>query len=243
MRVPDREIRSAGLNVFDLLSRASSLVGERYWLLLGITSIGFLIGQLVPFAIMLGPMMCGIHYVLRKQEAGEEFEFADLFRGLDWFAPSLLAALSRVGILLVVIIPCYLLALVPMMLITGSQGSGGEEEMFLMFGVFGVVYLLIAIVMWIVYSAFFYAFPLIMDRGLSTSEAIGASLRGFRRNIFGTLGVTFGLGVLMFLGTCCCYVGLFFLLPHLCAATWLAYRAVYEELPVAAAADPLDARG
>jgi uncharacterized membrane protein len=239
MAVRDDEIRRAPLGFFNLIGRSFSQVEGSYWLFVGITAVGVVLAQLVPFVILLGPMACGIALAHRKKEAGEEVEFGDLFRGFDWFLPSLLVALLRMGIVLAFAVPLYVV-LFFLFLWMGESLDHGDDESVLFAGILlAGLYLLLSILCWILYAIFFYVFPLIMDRGLTASEAIGASWRGFRKNMIGTLLLTLGSGLLLMLGACCCYVGLFFVLPFTTGVGWLAYREVFEKAPESPEQDPL----
>jgi hypothetical protein len=41
-----------------------TIIQDQYWLILGVSLVGMLIGSAVPFAILMGPMMCGIYKCL-----------------------------------------------------------------------------------------------------------------------------------------------------------------------------------
>jgi uncharacterized membrane protein len=43
--------------------------------------------------ILQGAMVCGMHVVVMKKMLGHKTEFGDLFKGFNWFVPSLVAAL------------------------------------------------------------------------------------------------------------------------------------------------------
>src|SRR5215210_1021585 len=81
------------------------LIRSRYWLFVGITLVGMLIGSAVPFGILLGPMMCGIYIALFQARRGQPVEFALLFKGFDFFGDSVVAALLHVVPILVIVIP------------------------------------------------------------------------------------------------------------------------------------------
>ena len=52
-----------------------------YWLLLGVSVVGTLIGGLVPI-VLVGPLMCGIYLCFLRKYGGGDFEFDLLFKGL-----------------------------------------------------------------------------------------------------------------------------------------------------------------
>jgi len=239
MHVADKIIRRARLEFFSLIERTNELIRGDYWLFVGITTVGYLIGTLVPLYILYGPMLCGIFLAFRNKQQGQPVAFDNLFRGFDWFLPSLLVSLAFAGVMLVITFP---LSLIFVFVALGLQHSGGgmEENWGWFIASMGAFYPLILVLVSIVFAIFLYACPLIMDRGLSASEALSASWRGFWTNLWGTFKIAVCCGFLVFLGMMCCYVGVFFILPHVFGVIWLTYQEVFEE-PIRgdSASDPL----
>ena len=66
----------------------------QYWLFVGMTFVAFFIGSAVPFGILMGPMMCGIYLTCFAQRRREPVEFGLLFKGFDFFGPSVIATLA-----------------------------------------------------------------------------------------------------------------------------------------------------
>src|ERR1700687_1063897 len=62
------------------------LIKAGYWLFLGITLVGMLVGTAGPFGILLGPMMCGIYMCLLGRMYGQPASMNLLFRGFNYFA-------------------------------------------------------------------------------------------------------------------------------------------------------------
>ena len=60
MNAESVEFQRTPIRPFDCLIASKQLMGEQYWLFLGIGVVGILIGSFVPLGILLGPMMCGI---------------------------------------------------------------------------------------------------------------------------------------------------------------------------------------
>src|SRR5258706_16052133 len=48
----------------ECLTSGFEMIKGQYWLVLGITVVGMLVGALVPMGVLMGPMMCGIYLVL-----------------------------------------------------------------------------------------------------------------------------------------------------------------------------------
>ena len=53
---------------FAYVGEAWERVKGQYWMFLGVSVVGMLIAGLVPMAVMLGPMMCGIYLCYRQQD-------------------------------------------------------------------------------------------------------------------------------------------------------------------------------
>ena len=227
MALADRSVRRAGLGYIDLLQRGGRLAGPRYWLLVAINAIGYLIAGLVPLGICQGPMMCGIFYSHGKVEAGDDLEVADVFRGFDWFLPSLLVTWMQIGITLAVVVP-LLFIFFPLLFYIEGSGMSQDEKGTATIALVISFYALLGIVILLLQAVFVYAYPLVVDQGMSATEAVGASWRGFRRNLGGTLKLVLGNALLWIAGSCCFCVGYFFLLPVTSGATWLAYREIIE---------------
>src|SRR4030095_16420725 len=66
----------------------------------GITVLGMFVANLAAL-ILLGPLMCGIHYCYLRQERGQDVSVNMLFRGFDFFAQSLIATLIQTAIFFV----------------------------------------------------------------------------------------------------------------------------------------------
>ncbi|HYY55718.1 MAG TPA: hypothetical protein VE842_00220, partial [Pyrinomonadaceae bacterium] len=86
-----------------------SLIKDKYWLFVGITGVGILIGSLGPMAILLGPMMCGIYLCLFARLRGESVSFELLFKGFDHFAQSFIATLIQIIPASVLLVPAYII--------------------------------------------------------------------------------------------------------------------------------------
>src|SRR6516162_1013594 len=74
------------------LKEGWAAISDRYWLFLGMSLLWMLIAQAVPIVLM-GPMTCGLYFCLLRQMRNEPVDFGMLFKGFDFFLPSLIAAL------------------------------------------------------------------------------------------------------------------------------------------------------
>ena len=71
------------------------MLGDQYWLFVGICLVGILIGSIVPMCIMLGPMMCGMYLCFRYRMNGIQVRFETLFKGFDVFVNALLVGSEK----------------------------------------------------------------------------------------------------------------------------------------------------
>jgi len=207
------------------------LIKSQYWLFVGMTAVGILIGSVVPLGILMGPMMCVIYLALLQTERRQPIEFGTLFKGFDYFGDSLIATLLHIIPVIIIIVPSYIIFFVFYFgfLVAMSQG-GGQPNPAALLGFFGiiVVFWLVVLILVIVLSVIFtFAYPLIVDRRLSGLDAVKLSIRAALANFWRLLGMLLITGLLNFAGALFCYVGAFFVLPIGFAAIAIAYEQVF----------------
>lgn len=231
---PDNiQFRTDVIKPVECVKEAWALIKDQYWLFLGIVFVGVIIGGAVPI-VLLGPMMVGIYICLFRRMRGEPVEFGTLFKGFDYFAQSLIAALLQMIPMVIVIVPMYVIMFVFMMTMMPRGGRMDPNEsstfVFTLLG-FELVFVLVIVTVAIIVTIFFlFAFPLIVDRNLSGVDAVKLSIKAARANFGGILGLVFvnaGLGIL---GVLCCYVGAFLVAPISLASYAVAYRRVFPEI-------------
>jgi len=212
------------------LQEAWRRLGDRYWLFVGISAVGILVGSLVPMAILLGPMMCGVYSCFRDHRQGRPVRFEGLFVGFQqpMLLQSILATLMMVGLGLVVLIP-FVLAVVGVVVLLAAVKA--PEGLAVMLAALGYLSWLFAATLLGMAVAF--AFPLIVDRKLEAWPAVRLSLRGVRANLGGMLGLTTLTFVLGLGGVLCCYVGAFLVLPVTFGAQMVAYEKIFGLADVA----------
>ena len=76
----------------DCLSESWELLGDAYWLFVGITFVGIVLASLVPIGILTGPLYCGIFLCWLRRMRGKSVTFEMLFRGFDYFVESLFSS-------------------------------------------------------------------------------------------------------------------------------------------------------
>jgi hypothetical protein len=217
----------------ECVKEAWALIKDQYWLFLGIIFVGVFIGGAIPI-VLLGPMMVGIYLCLFRRMRGEPVEFGHLFKGFDYFAQGLIAALLQMIPVVVVVVPMYVImvvAIIAMMPRGGRIDPDAGATFVLAFLGFYVVFFLVIMTMAVLVHVFFmFAFPLIADRSLSGVDAVKLSIKAGKANFGGLLGLsllTVGMGIL---GVCACYVGAFLVMPISFTSYAVAYRRVFPQL-------------
>ena len=210
-----------------------SLIKEQYWLFLGITALGLIVGSMGPLGILLGPMMCGIYLCLFARLRGERVGFELLFKGFDYFAQSLIATLVQAVPVLLLLLPVYALFFIQFMSKMGgartrSRGASVDPSaLYSMFAMMGVLVLVVMLVSLAIGAFFIFTYPLIVDRKLAALDALRTSVKAVLANLGGVLGLVLLTTLFSIIGLFFCYVGAFLVLPVSFAAWAVAYRQVF----------------
>lgn len=233
-------IRAVKIDPVGCFKQALELVQGDYWLLLGVSAVGTLIGGLVP-VVLIGPMMCGIYMCFLRKYRGRDFDFDLLFKGFDLFVPGLIASLIMTGATMVALIPGFIIMFAGMLFsmpaAAAAESGQSAVPVIASLGVMLVASLLMVSLILVVGLFFFFTFPLIVDRKLTGTAAVATSARAVAKNFWGVLGLMLINVVLGLVGVLACYVGTFFVLPISYAAMTIAYRKVFPEI----GAEPLSA--
>lgn len=223
------EFRAGVIRPVECFQEGWELIKNRYWLFFGITIVGVFIGVVVPFGLLLGAMFCGIYYCLLKQMNGQTIEFAELFKGFDYFLPGLIVTLF-VSVPVIVLSLGMNLAAIPMQFAVDSAIKRGEDPMKIMlpfFAVLASIALIFALLLACAHALIMFAYPLIVERRLAGMEAFKLSARAVWANLGGAVGLILVQFLLGFIGFLACYVGLFLVMPVNFAAVLIAYRKVF----------------
>jgi len=191
------------------------LIRSQYWLFVGMTLVGVLIGSAVPIVLM-GPMMCGLNLAFFKTRRGEPIEFGTLFKGFDYFGQALIAALLHSIPIIVIVVPAYILFYVFMFVSMAAASSSGDPNPAALFGVmamFGLFWLVVVALIIIISIGFLFVYPLIVDRKLSAIDAIKLSFRAALANFWRLLGMVILTSLMTAVGVLACYVGAFLVMP------------------------------
>jgi len=176
--------------------------------------------------------MCGIYLCLFALMRGERIEFGLLFKGFDYFVPSLVATLVQLVPVMVILIPAYMILIASFVLSGAARASRGAPSGSDLGGVVMVavlVMLLITAVSVAVGLFFAFTYPLVVDRKLSGLDACRVSVRAVLGNLGGMLGLVLLNVALGVVGVLLCYVGALLVMPVGLAANAVAYRRVFGE--------------
>jgi uncharacterized membrane protein len=205
------------------------LVKDQYWLFVGMSFVTYFLGGMVPFGIVLGPMICGIYLALFARRRGEFVEFGILFKGFDYFGESVIATLIHYVPMVIIIIPFYLVLYGGMLLILPARGGGQPDSstLFVWLAVMIVLGLVMITLIILLSVMFMFSYPLIVDRKMPGIEAAKLSAKAGLANFSGLFGLLLLTGLLFFGGLLLCYVGLFLVLPITFGAVAVAYEQVF----------------
>ena len=214
------------------IGEAWGRVKGQYWMFLGVSVVGMLIGGLVPMGVLLGPMMCGIFLCFQAQGRGETVKFETLFKGFDRFLESFIAALLMMAASMVLVLPLVFGLVFSGLALGFFAAAGGSREaqagtiaLVVLVAVGGFV--LIMLVSVLVNLLFSFTFPLIADRGMKGFDAVKLSMRAAWANIWGLVGLGLATFALSLVGVCFCYVGAFLVMPITFAVHWITYERVF----------------
>ena len=211
----------ANLSPIQLIKDGLELVKDQFWLFLGITIVGFIIGE-VSFGICAGAMLCGIFLCYFKKMNGDAVTFDLLFKGFDYFVEGLIAILIIAVCCMVIVIPFWiLLFLIGMVL--GSDGGAIVGVLALLF------YVILAVLILAIYALTAFTFPLIVDRNMKAMAAIKLSISAGKANLVPLILLFLLLGILTGIGTVLCVIPGLCMYPISFGAIAIAYRQVFGD--------------
>lgn len=204
------------------------LVKPQYWLFVGMSFIGYFIGSAVPLGILMGPMMCGIYLTCFKVRRGEPIEFGTLFKGFDFFGPSLVATLIHAVPIIVIVVPTYIFFYVSLLVSMAAQGNEPNPAAFVgLMATYSLMILVIVLLIMVISIGFTFAYPLIVDRRLQGWDAVKLSFKAAMANFWRLLGMMLLVGLLSFAGLLLCGVGMYLVLPISYGTIATAYEQVF----------------
>jgi uncharacterized membrane protein len=212
----------------ECLKAGWELLQGQYWLFVAMALIGFMIGSAVPLGILMGPMMCGLYLAFFRKRRGEPIEFGTLFKGFDYFANSVVAAILHAIPIFAVVIPAYFFfyvgLIVSLTALGDEPGPAGAIGVFLSFAVSILVVFSVIVVLTI---GFTFSYPLIVDRRMQGFDAVKLSFKAAMSNFWRLLALVILCALVNAVGVMLCYVGVFLTLPITYAAVAVSYEQVF----------------
>ena len=220
------EFTTGQIRALDCVKEAWALIKDDYWLLFAISIVGAIIGG-ITFYVLIGSMICGIFGCYLKKIDGERVAFDDLWKGFKFFWPSLLVTVAFV--VPIVFFMAVMFATIYLPLITaavmGDKANGGAILGTFLAGI--VLDIVIAVIMICIHSLLIFSFPLIIDRRLSSWDAMKLSVRAVLKNIGGIGGMVAVNFLLALAGEAAFCIGIYLVIPIITAANLVAYRKVF----------------
>lgn len=180
------------------LKRAQALLGDQYWLFVGICFVATLIGSIVPFGLLVGPMACGTFICYRNRILGRPTKFEDLFQGFNFFADSLIAILILFAIIIVLAMPIGFVFMAGFLgLFFAHEAAGGAVWIFSLVALYLFNFVAIIGISAFAYVPITFAFPLIVDRGMKGVDAIKLSWQTAKPMLFPLMLMYLVYGLLM----------------------------------------------
>jgi uncharacterized membrane protein len=226
------EFNTGVIKPVECMKEGWEMIKDDYWLFLGITLVGLLIGGAVPI-VLIGPMLCGVYLCFLKKHDGVKTEFADLFKGFDYFMPALIATLVMVAIFFVasfifIIIPFFIFGI-----LAGATGGKGGAVVGLVLMVFVCIAMLIfGIFAACVHALIVFTHLLIVDRKLSGWDAMKLSAKAARQNLGGVVGFIVIQFLLSIVGLLAFVIGAYLVLPIIYAGTTVMYRKIFPAINI-----------
>lgn len=209
----------------ELLKEAKEMLGDQYWLFVGMTFIALVIGGALPFGILMGPMLCGLYLCFMEQHKRRTSEFGTLFKGFDFFAESLIATLIMMALVTVIILP--IVFLFAAIMVVGGIAMGDDGVPALMIVLMAVFYPLIFLVSFLAQLPFLFMYPLIAGHGMKAIPAIKASWAGVKLNFMPLAIMLFVYSVLGVIAALACILPVYLLAPLTFGALYLAYTRIF----------------
>jgi hypothetical protein len=178
----------------------------------------------VIFFFLMPALAAGFTVVCLAQLKGKSWSFGDFFSGFQWYVPLILNNLLWWGIAVAIsLIPLILtLALLLPAILAAAHGKPVANIVTIFLALMVLFFAVLAVAIYLAIRLFWFAVPLIIDRGCGPIAAVKGSWTLSRGHFWGLLGMAIVLGLINMAGSMCC-IGPFFTVPY----TLLAYHAGY----------------
>jgi hypothetical protein len=216
------QVRKAQLRPLGCYLEGKDFLGDQYWNFVGICLVGLLLGGIVPL-FLYGPAMCGIALCFLQRARGERTQFDQLFKGFDYFMPSLIATLIYVGVFMALAVP-YMIFVVAIMAMLASEAP-------VLMMVAGLL-LICAYIGWIFLAGFaamvfMFAAILIVDKKLEGPAAMMWAWKGVLKNFWGVVGCSIVGQLMILIGMMFCIVPGILAIPIFMAGHFVAYQKIF----------------
>jgi hypothetical protein len=225
-------------NISECLGRSWELLTNNFGPIFGGTAICLLIilglGLMgsIPFIgvffsiasmIITGPLMGGVYYFLLKNVRGQSVEVAEVFDGFRRGFGSLLACNIVMGLLIgISSLPGAAMLIIAIILMVKAQTVVAG---LLILALLGFIVMIVPSIYLSV--SWFFAMPLIMDKGLDFWPAMEVSRKMIGKHWGTTFAFLIVCGLINFAGLCACCVGIFFSTPWTFTAFMVAYDRMF----------------
>lgn len=216
------EFNTGVIRPVEVYKEAWNIIKGDFWMVFAVDIVGIIIAGAVPL-VLVGPMMCGIYMVLLGKMEGKPVDFQKLFKGFDFFLPSLLLTVIIMAPFLILAVVFY----VPILAMTIIGDRMNESELMMFIAALIAVELVVGFLMVCIHSLLLFAYPLMADKKLPAMECIKLSARACWNNlggIVGLIGVGFVVCIAGYLMLC---IGIYLVMPLIMMATAVAYRKVF----------------
>ena len=215
----------------ELIKESFERMKSNFILLVLIVFVANLLNGFVPI-ILMGPMMCGIFYCLRKQFDENAVEFGDLFKGFDYFVESLIVSVLFIVSMMVLIIPLYIV----FFFATMAVGNSG----ILMTLMLLMLTVAVIIISGAGYLVFMFPYILIIDKGMKAMDAVKLSFAAVKANLVPLIMLMLVNIGLLIVATLLCIIPVYLAMPISLGTFLLAYRKIFNEPAAdAALAEPM----
>jgi hypothetical protein len=160
-----------------------------------------LVGNLVPFSLLMGAAVCGIQLCYLHEADGRRATWETLVKGLDYFLPSFVATLVTMVAFLVSSLPFIVVFTVGMyQAMVGSMSETGAPVNLAWLVPASMVALLVGFLLQVEILFFFmFAYVLIADKEMGGVQAVVVSTRAVWANFGPLVGALMLLSVLLLL--------------------------------------------
>ena len=216
------EIRKVQIGPVKCYLDAKDFLGDQYWLFFGICFVAIILAGVVPIFVM-GPAYAGMLLCMTMRARGEQVTFETLFKGFDFYLPSLIVTLIYMGAVIVLAIPFI------SMLIGGIALVAIENGRFILIGI-PVVFLATAywmIVLSILIMVYTFAICLVVDKKMDGWPAMAAATKGVCLNFFGVAGTSFVGQAEYFIGAMMCFIPGLLVTPIVFTGHFIAYWKIF----------------